>query len=147
MLQGGCTDWKAFLCMSGQLSNTPSPSASCTGSSLPVRPQEQGAECSDSCCPFPQQLAPLVLSPSSTTLRGALTHASDLGWARKTCKEKEMGPSSSKASMLWHYHRRGEAFCTLLPFLHNGRGRLWKSRAWAAVRYLRVMTNIWKFVL
>lgn len=82
--------------------------------------------------------APLA---TSTTLHGALLHA------RKTCKEKEMGPSSSKAAIWWHYHLRGEAFCTLLPFLHNRRGRLWKSRAWVAIRYLEVMTNIWRFVL
>lgn len=76
-------------------------------------------------------------------LHGALLHASDLGCVIKTCKEKEMGPYSSKAAILWHYHLRGEAFCTLLPFLHdNGRGRLWKSRAWTTMRYLKVMTNI-----
>lgn len=92
--------------------------------------------------------APLSLGHASTTFCGALLHASDLGCVRKTCKEKEMGPSSSKAAILWRYCLRGEAFCTLLPVLHkNGRGRLWKSRAWAAVRYLEVMTNIWRFVL
>lgn len=147
MLQGGWMDWKAFLCMSGQLSNTPSPSALCAGSSLPVQLQAQGAGSSDSRCPFPQQFIPLVLGHAGNNLHGALTHANGLGWVTKTCKETEMGPSTSRAAILWRCHLRGEAFCTLHPFLHNGRGRLWKSRVWMAVRYPKVMTNTWRFVL
>lgn len=58
-----------------------------------------------------------------------------------------MGPSSSQATILRQHRLRGEAFCMLLPFLHDGRGGLWKSRACAAARYLKVMTNIWRFVL
>ena len=129
MLQGGWMDWKAFLCMSGQLSNTPSPSALCPGSSLPVQLQGQGAEPPDShsssSCPQPCQHHP----PQG------FAACQWPGCVRKTGKDKEVGASSSKAAIVWHYHLR-EAFCNSLPLLQdNGRGRLRKSRAWAIVRY------------
>lgn len=119
----------------------PFPQCLVHGLLLPAQLQGQGAESSGCCCPFPQQL--LCPQPRQHHPLSGLLCASDLGWPRKICKENEMGPSSPNQ----HHYLRGEAFCTLLPFAHNKGERFWKSRAWAAVRYLKVMTNIWKFVL
>lgn len=80
----------------------------------------------------------LLCSPAPPS--GGLLCASHLVCLTKTCEENEMGPNQ-------HYCPQEEPFSTLLPFLHNRGGRFWKSRTWAAVRYLKVMTNIWKFVL
>lgn len=121
--------------MPGQLSNT---FLQCLehGLLLPEQGQGQGAESSD--CPCPAHSSCSALSPS-----GALLCATDLACLRKTHKENEMGPSSPNQ----RHHPREEHFCASLPFLHKKGGRFWKSGTWAAVRYLKVMTNVWKFVL
>lgn len=106
-------------------------------------PAAAGAGCRVLWLPLPiPTAAPLTLRHASTTLRGVLLHASDLGWVRKTRKEKEMGPSSSQAAILWHHHLRS----LLHVALFSARWKR-KSRAWVAARYLKVMTNIWRFVL
>lgn len=109
----------------------PFPQCLVHGLLLPAQLQGQGAESSGCCCPFPQQL--LCPQPRQHHPLWGLLCASDLGWPRKICKENEMGPSSPNQ----HHYLRGEAFCTLLPFAHNKEKKFWKSRAWAAVRYLK----------
>lgn len=108
---------------------------SCTG---------QGAEsCSAAAC----TTAPLTLSCASATGRGAECQWSAAG--QKNLQGKGDGTSDLPGLKLLYWDTTvSGSLCLLLCFLHNSRsGRLWKHRAWAAVGYLKVMTNIWSFVL
>lgn len=130
MLQGGWIDWKAFLCMSDQQPDTPSHGALCSGSS-------SWCSCRTGCrVPNATARPTTAILPSATP-----TPCQSETLARKRIWDLPLMQSFHTLTS-W-----GEAFCTLLPSLHNRRRRLRKSWAGATVRYLKVMTNIWRFVL
>lgn len=119
------------------------------GISLQVRPTSRHHSCTgqgaESCGPAACTTAPLTLSCASATGRGAACQWSAAG-------QKNLQGKGDGTCLVWScctVTRLSQgSLCLLLCFLHNsGSGRLRKHRAWAAVGYLKVMTNIWSFVL